>query len=126
MSEEKTIAEMTKDEQITRLVKQRNALWNLIWKFECKFGPDNPDNNDDASDSASTSVNDDGNLVIVVSGVIQNLAEIRTAAVKMMDEAEEIIGNTYVAEGFNLLSKEANCELPVGHELYFSPKDVER
>lgn len=70
----KTVDDMTHEQQIERLVRQRNALWKLIEEF---------------------------------SMGLEDQEEGGTAAL-LWDQAADIVGNTYVVEGINPATGDAD------------------
>jgi hypothetical protein len=75
---------MTPDEQIARLVSQRNALWKLIDVLAMDYGY-NPDYKDIDKDDPDHRPKTKATLAIT----------------RAADQAEKIVGNTYIVEGFN-------------------------
>jgi hypothetical protein len=73
-------------EQIERLVRQRNALWSLLENFSLRYGDAERD--------------PDPNEVL------------RKAAADLWDQTAEIVGNTFVEEGINPATGDRLSPLP--------------
>lgn len=122
----KTIAEMTKDEQIERLVKQRNALWSLLREIV----PPASSLGDDEEDPIQELLNDveteivDGKIQIIIPSPYETAQEERDRKDAAYRKMEEIVGNLYVVEGYDPVTETENSELPEGYELYRRGGDV--
>jgi hypothetical protein len=123
---DRTIADMSLEEQIQRLVNQRNELWRLLDSFSFEFGGNAGEggswmrDDDYVSPEARVEVDDDGTVVVEIKSNMEGLCAVRNAAEKLWHQARAIVGNTYVVEGYNPHVDEAlpQGELPKGHELY--------
>ena len=109
MSVERKIQEqvesMTPEQQIERLVRQRNALWRLLDRFVLAYGDDESGDglrqgDRHADDGVEVEAGPDG-LIIRVRNPIDRVREFRRAVAALWDHCEEIVGNTYVVEGAN-------------------------
>lgn len=122
----RTISDMTLEEQIRRLVNQRNELWRLLDEFSFEFGGHVGDggswmrDDDYVSPEASVEVDGNGTVIVKIKSNMEGLCETRNAAEKLWHQARAIVGNTYVVEGYNPHTDEAlpQNELPKGYELY--------
>ena len=107
----RTVADMTLEEQVERLARQRNALWDLIQEFSSEYafhddGEKEERTLDDLVESATSGIVEDGKgeKFFELSIPIGKIVEVGRAADKLIEDAEEIIGNTYAVEGVHPLN----------------------
>jgi len=132
-NDDRTIADMTPEQQIERLVRQRNALWRIINEFVSDFAPTTEgstekddwvrDDEDGNLESADVSFDaEDGSITVRFPVVGAKLREVRIAAERLFDEAEEVVENPYVFEGYNPRTGERydkdDARMPKGFEPY--------
>lgn len=104
---EKTIADMSQEEQIERLARQRNRLFKLIFWFGCTHGTESTEEVD-LDDKTEFELDDDGRLLISIDLQLPDGAKFGKLADEMLDKAEEIVGNTYATENYNCRNRDVN------------------
>lgn len=119
----KTIEQMTLEEQVKRLVGQRNALWRLIDGFVSNFAPTNLKTwvreDEDLYEAEVELDEDDGAITVTLPVIGVKLREVRIASDQLYKDAEKIVGNTYEVEGYNPRTGDLNAsDEPKGYELY--------
>jgi hypothetical protein len=92
------VEDMTPEQQIERLIEQRNALWRLIDKFAMEHGDER---NGLRSGDGEYTVDESDDAVTVRFSGLERLKEVRLAAGALWDRCRDIVGNTYVVEGVN-------------------------
>ena len=98
-----TVDDMTPEQQIERLVQQRNALWKLLEEFSLEFGVDDklPDPSNEDLPEPEICLDKNGDIQITVPNIHNLLRNGREEAGLLWNKANEIVGNTYAIEGVN-------------------------
>ena len=98
-----TVDNMTPEQQIERLVQQRNALWKLLEEFSLAFGIDDelPDPSSEDLPEPEICLDKNGDIQITIPNLHNSFREGREEAGLLWNKANEIVGNTYLVEGVN-------------------------
>ena len=113
-SEFLTVADMTVEAQIERLVRQRNALWRLVNDFGLEHGHHEKTSEEEAAedvvDEVTTTVShdDDGKLHLTINVPLDRLLELGRHATRLLDEVDKIMDNTYAIEGAHPLNDDVD------------------
>ena len=118
---DKTAENMSKDEQIERLVRQRNALWNLLDEISFEFGASNDDDIypaiasgesvNETDSGAEISIDEEGCLNMTVSARFPAEKLIKgylSLGEPLWEKTREITRDVYRIEGVNFATGEIN------------------
>ncbi len=98
------VEDMTPEQQIERLVRQRNALWRLVEEFALTHGDDSEDGlrPEDPDYAVDVEEDDDGDVVIRLrNNPLDTVRELRRAAGRIWDDCDKITQDAYWVEGVN-------------------------
>ena len=106
---------LSKDEQITRLCRQRNALYEMIRDFDTASGGDNFDPNGDDMNLLGrieefVEVDVTGGVVSTRFDAAKFVRGEAKRSAKLFKDADKIVGPAYADEGFNFIDNDLDDE----------------
>ena len=114
MTDTKRAKDMTSEEQIERLVRQRNELWKLTYRFALDHGDDESGDglrSEDRYNPFEVTVEEESDeLFVRMPNPMLKIRELRLAATKLADTCDDIVGNMYAVEGVNPMHGELEDE----------------